>query len=321
MDEALLDVITDELNERGIACDPLRFGPATFNLTATDDIGVFVKIARTEVGASGRLGHELDAVRLAQRHQYLTGIKTPTPLIGAPVFVTDPSTGKPRQVSVWEQLPVVDAPPLMQQVKAAVWASARIAKIGTIWSARPGWNYDEVIERVRRRTTASGAACGTDLLALAQTARDALAAKNPPLSWGHCDLHLQNLIWFERADRRIPGVVVADWECAGLMAIEMDLAQILRSIWTAHNDEPLGVRETATCTVIELAEEYFPVNEARPRGVDWMLVRDLGRIRGASHASRLLVDDDPALDDVVWFLNEDPLDDFLPGLGFGRKSA
>jgi hypothetical protein len=278
----LVDQVAEVLREHHIGHGVLTEGPPHLNLNVTDHQAVFVKITRPG-DPHERAHNECRSARWARVH----GIRVGEPLLDEPALITGPD-GTTQAVTVWRWAAPCTGPSLENRCLDVLGTVARLNTVpAPAWAdpfpipmyhrrvhTRLAGRADPVADLVRERIYDTYAAITT---AQARTPR-AWTTR-----WAHADLHLRNVIWGVHGQP-----VILDWESAALAPVEVDLAQILRSIWVYAPTYSAPERLRVASRVVAEADALM--------GVDWALVRHLMVFRAASSASHLLTHGhDPAV--------------------------
>lgn len=266
----LLSRVGDVLDQAGIAHGELVEGPAHLNLNASDSSRVFVKVTRA--GDSHARAHaEVTSARWARTHR----IACPEPLLDAPVAVPDENDTL-RAVTVWAWTEPVGCPSLRDRAADVLDVIAILCEVPAPPDAAP-FDVDFYLARLTDRLAGRTDETAQRLLATGHdtAARVKTLAATRPTGWRHADLHLDNVGWCLRGTP-----VIYDWESAALGPVEIDVAQLLRSILVnTPNHAPAERADVYARTVADA--------EAR-LDVDRDLIDALVAFRSASAASHLL---------------------------------
>lgn len=275
MGDALLDpvvvaAVEQVLADAGIRHGRLVAGEANLNANLTDRSHVFVKVTRPGSGPK-RLRNELVSSSWARTH----GITAPEPLLGQVVGVVD-AYGRVRHVIVHRWLDVGHRPGLVDRAFDALDAIVALDAVPAPPQAE-GYDLGMYVRRVRRRLAGRFDCVATEVIAHAEDTWERCSAGHARRSvrWSHCDLHLDNFGWMLNGR-----AAVLDWESAAIAPVEVDVAQLLRSIEVYHPDHDPTQRRELIAQVAASADARLDL--------DWDLVRDTIRFRSASAASQLL---------------------------------
>lgn len=267
----LLSRVNDALDQARIVHGDLVEGPAHLNLNASDSSRVFVKITRA--GDPHTRAHtEVTSARWARAHH----VACPEPLLDAPVVVPDENNA-PRAVTAWAWTEPVGCPSLRDRAADVLDVIAATCNVPAPPEATP-FDVDFYTARIADRLGSRHDETSQNLLATALDAsvRVKTLIATRPSGWRHADLHLDNVGWCLRGTP-----VVYDWESAALGPVEIDLAQLLRSILVNTPDHAPAERADVYARTAAAAEARLDV--------DGDLVDALVAFRSASAASHLLL--------------------------------
>lgn len=270
----LVDQVTEVLGEHQIRHGVLMEGPPHLNFNVTDHQTVFVKITRPG-DPHERASNEIRSARWAGMH----GIRVSEPLLDAPALITA-ADGTAQAVTVWRWAAPCTGPSLENRCLDVLGTLTRLNTVPA-----PAWATPLPVSMYHRRvhTRLTGrtdpfANLVRDRIYATYAAITTAQARNPHAwtrRWAHADLHLRNVIWGVHGHP-----ITLDWESAALAPVEVDLAQVLRSIWAYTPGYDTNERLRVARRVVAEADTLM--------GVDWALVRHLMVFRAASNASHLL---------------------------------
>lgn len=273
VDMALVKAIERTLDDHGISHGALREGAHQFNLNVSDESKVFVKVTRASSVTSERAWTEV----AASRHAETTGLSVYKPLVD-PVAVLD-SSGGTRFVTVFEWIDLCSGPGLLDRARETFRLLTQVS-VRDPFSGAERLNLDIYNDRMQARLGNRTDRTSQMLLDVGETecekARSLVPAR--PHVWSHGDLHLLNVGWGVNGSP-----VLLNWESSCLAPVEVDLAQLVRSILTDTPNYSPDERRRVVDMIAESADEALDV--------DWGLVEVIVRLRAASTASRLVTED------------------------------
>lgn len=291
LDAADLSAVTALLAAEKIRHQTLHVGPTNMNHSITDHKRVFIKVARPNRNTAN-LAHEVAASTWAQRH----GIRTTTPLLTAPVEFND-THGHHRTATVWEWVEFCTAPALIDRVRDAINVALVIHDTpapADTHDLTPTYWHRTLHERLAPLGNAPQAQLLRNLAATcAARIEDRWNAR--PVGWIHGDLHLGNLGWGLDGN-----VLTYDWESTKVGPIEVDVAQILRSIFVNPQDYSHTERVRVALSGADIVNQHHDI--------DWRLVKHLIHARAVSSMSLLILTGNQQDFNANQALLADPLD-------------